>query len=94
MLSCPDLHTYVHTSTYIRYHVGVPTSAAPRVWRKTGMHRGVKTNLQGHGGARALGILVELDADDLAVGQARELVRVQVLEVVGLGREDDLAGPA
>ena len=54
-----------------------------------------RTNLRGHGGARAvLGISVELDADGLAVGQARELVRVQVVEVVGLGRQDDLAGPA
>lgn len=50
-------------------------------------------NLQGHGGAQALRVLVELDADGLAVGQARELVRVHVLEVVGLGRQDDLAGP-
>ena len=53
-----------------------------------------RTNLQGHGGARAvLGISVELDADGLAVHQARELVRVQVVEDIGLGRQDDPAGP-
>ena len=58
------------------------------------MHGMRRTNLQGHGGARAvLGISVELDADGLAVDQTRELVRVQAVEDVGLGRQDDPAGP-
>lgn len=51
-------------------------------------------HLQGQGGARAaLGVLGELNAYGLAVGQARVLERVDVVQVVGLGREHDLARP-
>ena len=53
-----------------------------------------RTHLQGHGGAgAALGVLGELDADRLAVGEARVLVRVDAHEVVGLGGEHNLPGP-
>lgn len=52
------------------------------------------SHLEGHGGARAsLVVRSEVDADGLGVGQAGELVRVDVVHVVGLGRQNDLAGP-